>query len=107
MSAADKEAWRRWAKAGGPKRKKKKRRKGSCRGRPCVNQLEFQQSKLVIMEAPQFQFIDRVLGIPVACRDRYAHRTPCRFVEVSQVQLSDRLLSCPFGSRTGVWPRQC
>ena len=27
--------------------------------------------------------------------------------QISQVQLSDRLLSCPFGSTTGVWSRQC
>ena len=69
VSAADKEAWRRWARAGG-QRENGRGGKESCRGRPCDQQLEFQQSKLVIMEAPQFQFIDRVLGIPVARRDR-------------------------------------
>ena len=63
---------------------------GSCRGRPCDQQLEFQQSKLVIMDGASLQFIDRVLGIPVACRDRYAQCTLCRFVEISQVQLSNK-----------------
>ena len=71
VSAADKEAWRRWARAGGTKRKKEEEEKEAAeRGRPCDQQLGCQQSKLVIMEAPQFQFIDRVLGIPVARRDR-------------------------------------
>ena len=46
--------------------------KGSCRGRPCDQQLEFQQSQLVTMEAPQFQFIDILLGFPVLSRDGYA-----------------------------------
>ena len=51
-------------------REKGRRGKESCRGRPCDQQLEFQQSKLAIVEASQFQFIDRVLGISVARRDR-------------------------------------
>ena len=66
---------------------------------PCDQQLEFQQSQLVIMEAHQFQFIGRLLGFPVACRDSYAQCTLCRFVEISQVQLSNRLLTCPFFQR--------
>ena len=66
---------------------------------PCDQQLEFQQSQLVIMEAHQFQFIGRLLGFPVACRDSYAQCTLCRFVEISQVQLSNRLLTCSFFQR--------
>ena len=59
VSAADKEGWRRWARAVGQREKGRRGGKGSCRGRPCDQQLEFQQSQLVIVEAPQF-----------ACRDR-------------------------------------
>ena len=84
MSAADKEAWRRWAKAGEnrPRRKKKKKKKRKL-------------PRTSLRQAPQIQFTDRVLGTPVVCRDRYAQCTLCSLVEISQVQLSDKVIDVP------------
>ena len=61
-SAADKEAWRRWARAGGTKRKMEEEEEkeasslSSSTGVSCSSS----SSKFEIMGAPQFQFIDRV-----------------------------------------------
>ena len=106
VSAADKEAWRRWAKAGGPrprrKKKKKKRKLSRTSLRPAARVPAVQARDHGGAPVP----VDRVLGVPVACRDRCAQCT---------LQVCGNFTGAAFGQvvvlpvwdRTGVWPRQC
>ena len=89
-----------WARRRGQGKGRKRR---SFRRRPCVMQLQFQQSFVEYVEAPQFQFIDRVVGISVAS---LRHGSQCKTVQKigdSQVQFLDRLGHARCCATTSTW----
>ena len=114
VSAADKEAWRRWARAGGTKRKRKKRRKRKLPRCPRP-----QASLRHAARVPAAQVRDyggasapvhrqSVLVIPVVTQRRGTHsanRADLRRVSTGAVLAQGCALLC--GATTGFWSRQC
>ena len=114
VSAADKEAWRRWARAGGTKRNRKKRRKRKLPRCPRP-----QASLRHAARVPSVQGRDHgrasvpvhrqsVLAIPVVTQRRGTHsanRADLRRVSTGAVLGQGCALLC--GATAGFWSRQC
>ena len=66
-------------------------------------QLQFQQSFVEYVEAPQFQFIDRVVGISVASLRQGSQCKTVQKIGDSQVQFLDRLGHARWCATTGAW----